>query len=716
MSKYLLILILLLSLILNTVGLFPNTLLHQKEPVLFKPANNILINIFQKGDFDPNVEPHPFIYGSSIIYLHTFARGVTLFTIYNVHQLTGFDFGEKDAFANISSLQQFITPKTIYFFEEELRIASRFITVLFGVGAVYLTYKIAETLYKNKKIALFSAFALSTTPLWVRDAHYSTPDIPQNFLFLVSFFFSVKLWQKPTLKNYLLAGFFIGLSSSLKYFPLSLLPFLYFHLLVSKFRVFNSKFLLSIVAIFAGYLAGMPYLIVHYKEILANFNFAAGWYAPKALAGNESIFQRLIPPYFHAFHFKFAFNYSILPGFLLLALIGFLVGLKKYKTETLAIVIIPFVNTIFITGYLEVTYDYLPMPSLPFLAILTGLGCYYIAKLLVKKFRLTNIVAIVIISVLFMPSLISTVSSDIACSEQITEEQGKSWITRFIPRGTPLAVQPGVRVASAWQEVMRSELKSRYSMEELQEKDIKYSAIISGFTQLYDIWSEDLFIPNQDMVDDQFLHLVAKEYKDRATLVKKFVKPHMCYDNKLYIFQIPEKLPEVSRQVKSFSFSNESDFQDWALKDSNNLKQVQLKFSGDEGYTEKGSLYYQHSRLPLASFTLSHLLFYSPSVYSPFIEAVPNAIYTVTGWVRTTQESLLKAPDGFLRLDFYKQKNTKPLTVFLTPRASKDGWQKLTTTGIAPQDAKFLRIGFQTIAATESGRFWVDNVELFDNE
>lgn len=716
MSKYLLILILLLSLVLNTVGLFPNTLLHQKEPVLFKPANNILVNIFQKQDFDPNVEPHPFIYGSSIIYLHTFVRGITLFTIYNVHQLTGFVFGEKDAFSNIYNLQQFITDKTIYFFEDNLRIASRFVTVLFGVGAVYLTYIIAEILYKNRKIALFSAFALAITPLWVRDAHYSTPDIPQNFLFLAAFLFSVKLWQKPTLRNYLLAGFFIGLSSSLKYFPLSLLPFLYFHFLVSKFRFFNGKFFLSIIAIFVGYLAGMPYLFVHYKEILANFNFAAGWYAPKALADNESIMQKLIPPYFHGFHFKFALNYSILPGPLVLAIIGFLGNIKKYGAETLAVLIIPIVNTLFITGYLEVTYDYLPMPSLPFLAILIGLGCYYSANWLVGKFNLKQSLVYILILVPLIPSLISTVSSDIACSKQITEEQGKSWITESIDRGTPLAIQPVVRVASAWPEVLRSELKSRYSMEELQEKDIKFSAVISGYIQLYDIWSEDSFIPNQDMIDNQFLHLVAKEYQDRATLVKQFVKPRMCNDNELYIFKLPERLPEVNHQVKSFSFNNESDFQDWVLKDSGNLKQVQLNFSKDEGYIEKGSLYYQHSRLPLARFTLSHLLFYSPPVYSPFIEVAPNVVYTVTSWVKTTKESLLKAPDGFLRLDFYQQEDAKPLTIYLTPRATKDGWQKLTTTGVAPQEAKFLRIGFQTIAATESGKFWVDNVELLDNK
>lgn len=189
MNKCLLTLIILLAFALNTIGLFPNTLLHQKEPVLLKPANNILVNIFQRGDFDPNVEPHPFIYGSSVVYLHTFVRGFTLFVIYNVHQLTGFDFGAKEAFSNITNFQQLITDRSIYFFQDALRITSRFTTAVFGAGAVYLTYIIAQSLYKNKGIALLSALALAVTPLWVRDSHYSTPDIPQNFLFLVAFFF-----------------------------------------------------------------------------------------------------------------------------------------------------------------------------------------------------------------------------------------------------------------------------------------------------------------------------------------------------------------------------------------------------------------------------------------------------------------------------------------------------------------------------------------------
>lgn len=715
MNKYFLILIIFLSLTLNTLGLFPNTLLHQKEPVLLKPANTILLNVFQKGNFDPNVEPHPFIYGSSIIYLHSLVRGTTLFVIYNIHQLTGFDFGAKEAFFNIPNFQHFITDRSIYFFQDTLRIVSRFTTALFGVGAVYLTYKIAETLYKKREIALLAALALAVTPLWVRDAHYSTPDIPQNFLFLVAFLFSVKLWQKPTIKNYFLAALFVGLSSSVKYFPLSLLPFLYFHFLVSRFRFFNAKLLVSILAIFIGYFLGMPYLFVHFKEILANFSFAANWYAPKALAENQSILQKLIPPYFHAFHFKFALDYSILPGPLILALIGFIANFRKYWAGTLAVLIIPLANTVFITSYLEVTYDYLPMPSLPFLAILTGLGCYYSANWLIKKVHLSKVLAFILVVIFFVPSLISDVSSDIACSRQIIEEQGKSWITESISRGTPLAVQPGVRVASAWPEVLRSEVKNLYSIEELQEKDIKFSAVISGYTQLYDIWSADSFYPSQHIVDGQFLQLVDKEYQDRTTLVKKFVKPHMCNDNEIYIFKLPEKLPESSHQIKVFNFAEKKDFQNWTLN-TDNLKQVQLNFSQDEGYTEAGSLHYQHSRMPLSRFTLSQLLFYSPPVYSPAIEVIPDVTYTVTGWVKTTPESLIKAPDGFLRLDFYGQENAKSLSTYLTPRATKGGWQKLTTTGTAPQTAKFLKIGFQTIAATESGKFWLDDVTLFNNK
>lgn len=712
----LLILVILLSLILNTIGLFPNTLLHQKEPVLLKPANSILLNVVQKGDFDPNVEPNPFIYGSSIIYLHSLVRGLTLFVIYNVHGLTGFDFNKEDVFFNTHNFQQFVTDKTIYLFQDVLRIASRFTTALFGVGAVYLTYRIAEALYKKRSIALLSAFALVVTPLWVRDAHYSTPDIPQNFLFLVAFLFSIKLWQKPTIKNYFLATLFVGLSSSIKYFPLAFLPFLYFHFLVSKFNFFNTKLLVSILAIFIGYFLGMPYLFVHYKEILANFNFAVSWYAPKALAEDQSIIQKLIPPYFHAFHFKFAFNHSILPVPLALALVGLLANFRKYLVETLAILIIPLANTVFITNYLEVTYDYLPLPSLPFLAILTGLGCYYVAGLFAKRVHLTNTLAFAaVLLVTFTPSLISDVSADIACSKQIIEEEAKSWITWSIPRGTPLAIQSNVRVANAWPEVLRSEIKSHYSIEELQEKNIKFSAIISGYVDLFNMWSSDLFKPNRHIVDNQFVNLVAEEYRNRATLVKKFTKPKMCFSNQLYIFKLPEKLPEAGYRIESFTFNDKNNFQNWTLS-TDDLRQVRLGFSEKEGYVNDGSLYYQHSRMPLSRFSLSRLLFYSPPVYSPLIEATPNKIYTITGWVKAMEGSLKKAPDGFLRLDFYPDENAEPLSFYLTPRATKAGWQKLTTTGVAPQNAEFLKIGFQTVAATEAGEFWVDDIELFSSK
>ncbi len=702
------ILILLLSAFLNIWGLFPNYAFHQKEPGLLDSADHILINFVQSLNPDPYVPPDPFRYGSMIYHFHFLVRGSAIAIMYGIHKSTGYDFNVPQAFSGVHKLKEIYTKDEIYLLQDHLTWVSRFTTALLGVLVVFLTYLIVLKLFKKSLPAYLSALALSIMPLFVRDSHYGTPDIPQLFLILLAFWLSINIWEKPTFKNYFWVGFFIGLQTSLKYFPLSLLPFLYFHFLVSGWRFINKKFLLAISTIFLGYLLGQPYLFVHAKEIWKGFTFQLNWYTPDQLTNNRSLIERILPSYLHFFHLNFAISHAILALPLLIGLIGLIFGLFKEKRVTLAILVIPMFNTIFISLYLAAVYEYLSLPSLPFVAMLIGVGLWQIINLFeFSPFR--RVVVLLLLTFVLSGSLVDDIKSDFACSKQTNIYGAKQWIHDNIPVGTKFAYQSGIRF-DTWPEALKSEKEGSFSISELQEKGIVYSAIEANYSSPFTSWEMDrLFVP-QKIADNQFYNLVLEQYQKQATLIKSFEKPVMCTDSQIFIYKLPQKLEPVVNVVRNFSFNNIDDFKSWRI-DSNPSEAI-ISFDSLEGHSQQGSAYYHYQRGLLNKYR-QEWFYYSPPLYSPFINAKEYQKYTLTGFVKQEKLPTQKLPDGYLRLDFYDSEKKLLLTV-ITPRATGNEWEKLSVTTVSPVHSKFLKIGFQSLAFNDFGDFWIDDIQILD--
>ena len=708
MNKVLTI-ILLLSAFLNIFGLFPNFYLHQKEPGLLDAADHILINTVSNLNPDPYVPPDPFRYGSIIYHFHSLVRGNAIAFMYSIHKFTGYDFRTPQAFSS-SHLKEMYTKDTIFLLQDHLTWVSRLTTAIFGVLVVFLTFLISLKLLKNKLIAYLSAVALSVTPLFVRESHYATPDIPQLFLILLSFLFSIKFWEKPTSKNYFLAGLFVGLQTSLKYFPISILPFLYLHFLVSSWKFFNKNFLLAVLSMFLGYIAGQPYIFVHGSEIWQGFTLQLNWYTPDQLTNSRSFLARILPSYLHFFHFKFAISHAILILPLLVALLGLIYGWLKERKAILIILIIPTFNTLFISLYLATVYEYLPLPSLPFIAILTGLGLWHILNWFVfSPFKAA--VFLVLLTVVFSMSLFDDIRSDFACSKQINPFEARQWIHDSIPAGTRLAYQSGVLVADAWPETLKSEKDNSFSMAELQDKGILYSAIERGYANPFTNWEIDVpFVPSK-IANNQFYSIVLEQYAKQATLIKSFEKPDMCTDSQIYIYKLSPKLDPATNSYQDFSFNNQGDFKKWQL-DRVKESEVVATFDPAEGRNKPGSIYYHYQRGILNKYR-SEWFYYSSPIFSPFLEAEENQKYTLTGFVKQEKLPGKLLPDGYLRLDFYDSKKDKPFLRVITPRSTGYSWEKLLVSAISPTNTKFIRVGFQSLAFNEFGGFWIDDVQLF---
>ena len=95
---------------------------------------------------------------------------------------------------------------------------TRILTAVLGALTIFPIYLSARTLF-NKKIGIYSAMAFSILPFHVWQSHYALTDVPMVFFLSWGLYFASKILRtkNASIKNYVFAGVFIGLSASTKY-------------------------------------------------------------------------------------------------------------------------------------------------------------------------------------------------------------------------------------------------------------------------------------------------------------------------------------------------------------------------------------------------------------------------------------------------------------------------------------------------------------------
>jgi len=97
-----------------------------------------------------------------------------------------------------------------------ISVFGRFISILLGLGSIFLTFILAKKLY-NEKIGLLSALFLSLSFYHVQNSAWATLDVPNSFFFILATYLAFKMYEKPTLKFYLLTGISFGILIGTKY-------------------------------------------------------------------------------------------------------------------------------------------------------------------------------------------------------------------------------------------------------------------------------------------------------------------------------------------------------------------------------------------------------------------------------------------------------------------------------------------------------------------
>lgn len=731
-----LIAIIVLATLLRFIGLMPN-IAHSDEGYLQDVSWGLINNIVTKGDFNP----HSFKYGTWAYYLQAAVAAPVLGATY---------FSEvantkiSSSFASKSLDFNSFFGEAVRKYERTLVAFGRGETAVFGVASVFVLYLIGKKLF-GEKIGLLSVLIFAIAPLHVRDSHYITTDILFVFFTLLAFLFSIDLIQKKRLRDFILTGFFVGFSLTIRYFPLALLAYPIAILFsFEKKKNWFLKVLVSGVFIPLGVFVGLPYLFLdpNGPTLLMQdlTKYALPWYSTSIsnyaisivtflLSGGKQAMPQISMLYTTPDSFRFVhtgwilFNaYGLLPT--LATLLGVVLMLFKSFKKFLLLIAIPLFNFIYISAFIPATYERLNIPMLPFMAVFAAFFLYHMYE---KKGKLIFITILILI---ILQPLLKSSAASIACSKKTVQYQSVDWMAANI---LPSAKIGYVTMVSSpptnYAKWFALEPGRDTSLEEALKNGLDHS-FVNGARLDYISYPffNKFIIPPAKLYENYYYSLVLSEYDSRAKLLGKLDKPWMCDIQRIYYYKLPEKSKEGTKVIKS-------DINNWQIKnvDETGKAVIDLK-------TKK----YSQDSYQLVP----------PRIASENIPVEKDKTYTFSVWLKTDKNiDKLKLPSVVARLDYYSNSKSGKLKndlrsisllikegptpmyfekkrmqnkdvyfdtdypgkiVALSPVTKiNSNWQKITVTATAPEGVDFAVLSIQPIS-TDPATIYIDKASFLN--
>jgi 4-amino-4-deoxy-L-arabinose transferase-like glycosyltransferase len=144
-------------------------------------------------------------------------------------------------------------------------IAAKFVSIFFGTLTIPIAYFTGKEFY-NKTAGLFTAFAIAIYPGIAQTGAVTLTEATFFFFLFCSLYFSIRIFNKEKLKDYIFAGIFIAFAFLVRPEGLFLLifPFIFTGYNVLKRKKINFLKLFSLFALF--FIICSPYLIFIHSE------------------------------------------------------------------------------------------------------------------------------------------------------------------------------------------------------------------------------------------------------------------------------------------------------------------------------------------------------------------------------------------------------------------------------------------------------------------
>lgn len=704
-KNFVLIAILLAALFIRVIGVNPGyPPYHPDEPMSYGSAINMVTN--------GNLDPKRYDYPAGVPLIHwflyrTFFLPVSLLKIFFPHPrvfLTALRIGNR-------FFAEFSEP---IFGHREIKALfwSRYITAFLGTFCVFLTYLIAKRLFK-KTAALVSAFLLAFNFRHVLSSHFALSDIPNNFFALLAVYSCLLLLEKNSRRNYLLSGITCALYLSMKYQFFPIVTFIFVHLIwvVRKKtlkELFNKNFVVSLFLIPVIFSAINPYLLINLKTAIPIIKYVGMRY-------QMGIRKFSFYPFFYLYH------WAINPSPFLMIVGGLFLGLffEPLKTLFLGSFIFPF---FFIMTYYS-GGGILPrnfINVIPFLFIFAGFFFTEILRLIKKishapSYIMTLIFLIFVIWVNLRPIRNSTTLSYFY-TKPWSLTKLSIWLTKNLPENVKVSSHSVVNFPEGREIDRRGwPIWGETSMKELQEEGNQFAVMnTSDYHVLLYEWFN---LPYKEMIkysgipyeffSNTFYGLVLEEWLNYS--VEEFFKPWQAYDLNYLVFKIPSILENSGKKLITFDF-NEKD-ENWLVKDKFGQETKGFVWNKNEGHFKKGSLEIGSNANGFSTARFSSLP----------IPVKPGEYYTFSGWIKNSDNLDSRNRDGFLRMDFYRDKadaqiSKNRLKIALSGRVfGATEWVKKQATAVSPKEASYVVLSFQRNNLSSGFSSFLDDIILFES-
>lgn len=323
-----------------------------------------------------------------------------------------------------------------------LAIPGRLISSFASAGTVLCVFFLGMRLY-HRTVGLIAAFFLALTFLDVAESHYMRTYALTSLFSTLAVFFSIKILDERRLRNYVLAGLFVGLATAAQYTVILLVvPLVTAHVIATR-RTWGAgawHHLLS-KSIFAGldsaglaFFLATPYALLEFPAfagfmkwfVLSRANSA--WVSPEGqpvwlfyltehLAGGMGVELEIV------------------------AILGLALALYRRRSQDL--VLFEFPILLFLTLNGGPNFARYALPVLPFLAIAAANLLHSVSQWSWRWVspRLSSLALVVITVGLAIPSFLNIVRFDLMLTLPDTRLLATQWIEKNVPEGAKIATE-----------------------------------------------------------------------------------------------------------------------------------------------------------------------------------------------------------------------------------------------------------------------------------
>lgn len=140
----------------------------------------------------------------------------------------------------------------------------KFITLMFSIGTIFLTYKIGEILF-DKKVGLISALLLTFSPAIISLSGVVMIDIPIFFFFMLTLWVYLKAFKFKKTIYFILGGITLALGFLTKWNIIPIVPILIVYIVTKRKHLKREVFKKFILSLILSLVILLPYLVLVYK-------------------------------------------------------------------------------------------------------------------------------------------------------------------------------------------------------------------------------------------------------------------------------------------------------------------------------------------------------------------------------------------------------------------------------------------------------------------